>query len=96
MPLAVLTRSVTGRYGGSISLDLGLSTVSFSPPPPLDSFVAVATVTAVPRDRTLTARDKYVIYKRHTRTPRKRPRPEPAPARRSADGQEMRSSVVLW
>ena len=50
MPLAVLTRSVTGQYGGSISLDLGLSTVSFSPPPPLDSFVAVATVTAVPRD----------------------------------------------
>ena len=31
-------------------MDLGLSTVSFSPPPPLDSFVAVATVTAVPRD----------------------------------------------
>ena len=44
----------------------------------------------------LTTQDKYVIYKRHTRTRRKRPRPEPAPARRSADGQEMRSSVVLW
>ena len=34
----------------------------------------------------LTARCKYVIYKKHTPTRRKRPRPEPAPARRSADG----------
>ena len=30
----------------------------------------------------LTARCKYVIYKKHTPTRRKRPRPEPAPARR--------------
>ena len=28
----------------------------------------------------LTTQDKYVIYKRHTRTRRKRPRAEPAPA----------------
>ena len=42
----------------------------------------------------LTARCKYVIYKKHTPTRRKRPWPEPTPARRSADDPSMRSSVV--